>query len=42
MLSVPVDRYYALHVLDYRACELSGLLARIPLGVALQDPEPRR
>ena len=39
MLSVRVDRYYALHVLDFRACELSGLLARIPLGIALQDPE---
>jgi hypothetical protein len=39
MLSVRVDQYYALHVLDYRARELSGLLAQIPLGVALQDPE---
>lgn len=39
MLSVRVDRYYALHVLDCRARELSGLLARIPRGVALQDPE---
>jgi len=38
MLSVRVDRYYALHVLDYRSRELSGLLARISLGVALQDP----
>ncbi len=39
MLSVPVDRYYALHVLDYRACELSGLLVQIPLGIALQDTQ---
>jgi hypothetical protein len=39
MLSVRVDRYYALHVLDYRAREISGLLAQIPLGIALQDQE---
>ena len=39
MLSVRVDRYYALHLLDFRACELSGLLAQTPLGIALQDPE---
>jgi Family of unknown function (DUF6308) len=39
MLSVPVVRYYALHVLDYRARELSGLLADIPLDVTLPDPE---
>ena len=33
MLSVPVVRYYALHVLDYRGREISGLLAQIPLDV---------
>jgi hypothetical protein len=38
MLSVSIDRYYALHVLDYQARELSGLLVQIPLGIALQDP----
>jgi Family of unknown function (DUF6308) len=39
MLSVPVVGYYALHVLDYRGREISGLLARIPLGVTLTDDE---
>jgi hypothetical protein len=39
MLSVRIDRYYALHVLDYRARELGGLLVQIPLGIALQDPQ---
>jgi hypothetical protein len=39
MLSVPVNRYYALHVLQYQAGELNGLLAQIPVGVALADPE---
>lgn len=39
MLSVSVVRYYALHVLDYRGREISGLLARIPLGVTLADDE---
>jgi hypothetical protein len=39
MLSVRVVRYYALHVLDYRAREISGLLARIPVGVTLADDE---
>ena len=39
MLGLPIDGYYALHVLDYRARELSGLLARIPLGITLADPE---
>ncbi|MGH3120070.1 MAG: DUF6308 family protein [Streptosporangiaceae bacterium] len=38
MLSVRVDRYYALHVLDYKAREFSGLLAQIPLDVTLADP----
>src|ERR1700736_6779756 len=35
MLSVPVVRYYALPVLDYRGREISGLLAQIPLDVTL-------
>lgn len=39
MLSVPVVRYYALHVLDYRGREISGLLAQIPVDVALADDE---
>ena len=39
MLSVPVVRYYALHVLDYKARGLSGLLAKIPPDVTLADPE---
>jgi hypothetical protein len=39
MLSVPVVRYYALHVLDYRSREISGLLAQIPLDVTLADDE---
>ncbi|MGH3292554.1 MAG: DUF6308 family protein, partial [Trebonia sp.] len=39
MLSVPVVRYYALHVLDYRGREVSGLLAQIPLEVTLADAE---
>ena len=39
MLSVPVVRYYALHVLDYRAREISSLLAQIPVDVALADDE---
>jgi hypothetical protein len=39
MLSVPVVRYYALHVLDYRAREISGLLSQIPTGIGLADAE---
>jgi len=39
MLSVPVVRYYALHVLDYRGREISALLSQIPPGVALADDE---
>jgi hypothetical protein len=35
MLSVRVVRYYALHVLDYRDREISGLLAQIPVDVKL-------
>jgi hypothetical protein len=37
MLSVPVVRYYALHVLEYRSREINGLLARIPVDVKLTD-----
>ncbi len=37
MLSVPVVRYYALHVLEYRSREISSLLARIPVDVKLTD-----
>lgn len=39
MLSVPVVRYYALHVLAYRGREVSGLLAQIPPDVTLADAE---
>jgi hypothetical protein len=39
MLGLPIDGYYALHVLDYRARDLNGLLDQIPLGVALADPK---
>jgi hypothetical protein len=39
MLSVPVVRYYALHVLDYRGREISGLLAQVPVDVKLADDE---
>jgi hypothetical protein len=39
MLSVPIDGYYALHVLEYQADKLNALLAQIPLGVALADPQ---
>lgn len=39
MLSVPVVGYYALHVLDYRGREISGLLAQIPVDVQLRDDE---
>ena len=39
MLSVPIVRYYALHVLDYRGREISGLLAQIPPDVTLADDE---
>jgi hypothetical protein len=38
MLSVQVDGYHALHILDYDARKLSGLLAQIPLDVSLGDP----
>lgn len=38
MLSVPIDGYYAPHVLEYQARELNSLLAQIPVGVALADP----
>jgi hypothetical protein len=39
MLSVRIERYHALHVLDYQARGLSSLLTQIPLGITLQDPE---
>ena len=39
MLSVPVVRYYALHVLDYKGREISGMLAQIPVDVTLADDE---
>jgi Family of unknown function (DUF6308) len=39
MLSVPLIRYYALHVLDYRGREISGLLTQIPVDVTLADDE---
>jgi len=39
MLSVPVVRYYALHVLDFRGREISGLLVQIPPDVTLADDE---
>jgi hypothetical protein len=42
MLSVSVVRYYALHVLDYRGREISGLLSQIPLDVTLADDEAER
>lgn len=38
MLSVRIERYHALHVLDYQARELSSLLTQVPLGITLQDP----
>lgn len=37
MLSVPVVGYYALHVLDYRADEINGLLAQVPPDLDLTD-----
>jgi hypothetical protein len=39
MLSVRIDGYHALHVLDYQARELNDLLTQLPPGIALQDPE---
>jgi len=39
MLSVRVDGYHALHILDYQAPELSNLLSQIPPDISLQDPE---
>jgi len=38
MLSVRIDGYHALHVLEYRADELNSLLAEIPADIALADP----
>jgi hypothetical protein len=39
MLGMRVDGYHALHVLEYQARELNGLLARVPPDIALADPE---
>jgi hypothetical protein len=39
MLSVRIEGYHALHILDYQAGELNDLLARIPSDIALQDPQ---
>jgi hypothetical protein len=39
MLSVRIEGYHALHVLDYQARELNDLLTQLPPGIALQDPE---
>jgi hypothetical protein len=41
MLSVRIEGYHALEILRYRARELDDLLAQIPRGVALQDPQAR-
>jgi hypothetical protein len=38
MLSVRIEGYHALHILCYEAPTLNALLARIPPGIALQDP----
>ena len=38
MLSVRIEGYHALEVLYYQAPELNDLLAKIPPGIALQDP----
>ena len=42
MLSVRIGGYHALHVLDYQARELNDLLAEIPVGIALADPQAER
>ena len=42
MLSVRIDGYRALHVLEYQARELNGLLAEIPVGIALADSQAER
>jgi hypothetical protein len=39
MLSVRIEGYHALELLHYQARELNDLLAQIPLGIALQDPD---
>ena len=39
MLSVRIEGYHALDVLNYQAQELNSLLTQIPLAIALQDPE---
>jgi hypothetical protein len=38
MLSVRIEGYHALEILNYQAGKLNGLLARIPVDVDLQDP----
>jgi hypothetical protein len=38
MLSVRVDGYQALEILCHQASELNGMLAQIPVGIALQEP----
>lgn len=42
MLSVRIDGYHALHVLEYEAGKLNGLLAEIPPGVELADAQAER
>ena len=38
MLSVRIEGYHALEILNYQAGKLNGLLAQIPIDVDLQDP----
>lgn len=42
MLSMRIGGYRALHVLEYQARELNGLLAEIPADVALADTQAER
>lgn len=39
MLSVRIEGYHALEILQYRARELNDLLSQIPPGLDLHDPE---
>jgi hypothetical protein len=39
MLGLRIEGYHALHVLEYQARELNGLLAQLRPDVALADPE---
>jgi hypothetical protein len=41
MLSVRIEGYHALEVLYYQAPKLNDELAKIPPGIALQDPEAK-